>query len=245
MSDAARAPPKTSNKIKRAATTPTRTELPGLGRSQLLMAGPPNETCTSGPSADSAVWTSWPASAVVIDDVCLLQVTVAKATVPSRLIWDAPLGLNGLLTAATPGTRATLARAPVTAARTCGKRTVVPCVAWMTTWSLSPEAAGKFFSSRVTAAWESVPGRLRLSLKLVPVAPEIATTATSAASQPASTTFRCVKHQRPSRDSSGPRFAGLELCTLARPWVGWALETVVIVMGISVAESVTWRNPPK
>ena len=108
---------------------PTRTELPGLGRSQLLMAGPPNEMCTSGPSADSAAWTSWPASGAVMVDDCLLQVTVAKATVPSRLIWDAPLGLNGLLTVATPGTCATLVSAPVTAVRTSGSERL--CRGWL------------------------------------------------------------------------------------------------------------------
>ena len=121
MSDDARAPPKTTKRITRAAITATRTELPGLGRSQLLMAGPPNEMCTSGPSADSAAWTSWPASGAVMVDDCLLQVTVAKATVPSRLIWDAPLGLNGLLTVATPGTFATLVSTPDTAVRTSGE----------------------------------------------------------------------------------------------------------------------------
>ena len=174
--------------------------------------------------------------AMVIDDVCLPQVTVAKATVPSRLIWDAPLGLSGLLTAVTPDTRATLASRPLArphlrGAHRCPVRRLDDDLVVLT------EAPGKFVSSRVTAAWESVPGRLRLSLKLVPAAPEIATTATSATSQPASTTLRYVKHQRPSRDSSGPRFAGFGLCTLARPWVGWALETVVIVMRLSVAGS--------
>jgi hypothetical protein len=109
----------------------------------------------------------------------------------------------------------------------------------MTTWSLSPEAAGKFFCNSVTAAWESVPGRLRLELKLLPVAVETATTATKARSHPASTPLRWQKHQRPSRDKSVPRSARWGPCTLAAPWGDGALETAVMVMGVTMAGSVT------
>ena len=45
---------------------------------------------------------------------------------------------------------------------------VAPWVAWMTIWSPSPDAAGKFSVSRVTAACESVFGRWKLELKLAP-----------------------------------------------------------------------------
>ena len=59
---------------------------------------------------------------------------------------------------------------------------VAPCVAWITTWSPSPDAAGKFVVSRVTAACESVFGRLRLVLKLLPAAALTPAAATRASS---------------------------------------------------------------
>jgi hypothetical protein len=76
----------------------------------------------------------------------------------------------GLATFAMPGTLATLASAVVTADCTGADWIVAPCVAWITTWSPSPEAAGKFCVRRVAAACESVPGRPRLELNLLPAA---------------------------------------------------------------------------
>ena len=67
------------------------------------------------------------------------QVTRAKATVPDRLIWAAPPGPYGLATLSTPGTAAALASAAVTAVWTGADRMAAPLVAWITTWSLSPD----------------------------------------------------------------------------------------------------------
>ena len=72
---------------------------------------------------------------------------------------------------------------------------VVPCVAWITTWSPSPEAAGKLRVRRAAAACESVPGRLRLELKLLPTATLTPAMTTTASSQMATTLLRCSKHQ--------------------------------------------------
>lgn len=119
--------------------------------------------------------------------------------VPTRLICAAPFLAYGLATLSMPGTLATLASAAVTADRTGADWTVVPCVAWITTWSPSPETAGKFCVSRATAACESVPGRLRLELKLLPTATLTPAMTTMASSQVATTLLRCSKHQRPNR----------------------------------------------
>ncbi len=76
---------------------------------------------------------------------------------------------------------------------------VAPWVAWMTIWSPSPDAAGKFLVSRLTAAWESVLGRLKLELKWLPspwLSPSMVTTASS---HPATTVLRWWKHQRANR----------------------------------------------
>ena len=61
---------------------------------------------------------------------------------PVRLICVAPLGLYGLATPWIPGNAATLTSAAFTAGSTAADRIVAPCVAWNTTWSLSPDAAG-------------------------------------------------------------------------------------------------------
>ena len=151
-----------------AASTPTPTVNPGLGRSELVMAWPLSEMCTAGPSADSAALIRFWASAVVTWASCLSQVTTAKATVPSRLTCAAPALAYGLATDSTPGTAATLASAALTAARTVADWIVAPWVAWITTWSPSPDADGKFCVSKLTAACESVFGRLKLPPKALP-----------------------------------------------------------------------------
>ena len=53
-SEASSAPPKTISSTASAAVMPTPTDRPRPARSELVMAGPPSETCTSGPSAVSA-----------------------------------------------------------------------------------------------------------------------------------------------------------------------------------------------
>ena len=73
-----------------AATTPTATEAPRVGRSELVIDWPSTDTCTSGPSADSAVVMRWSASAVVMLADWVSQVTLANAMVSSRLICPAP-----------------------------------------------------------------------------------------------------------------------------------------------------------
>ena len=82
---------------------------------------------------------------------------MAKATVSSRLIWAAPRGPYGLVTACTCGSRATRASIAVTAVWMAGSRTV-PVVACSTIWSVSPDAAGKSRWSSVSAAADGVPG---------------------------------------------------------------------------------------
>src|SRR5580704_13854733 len=98
-----------------------------------------------------------------------------------------------------PATLATLASAAVTADCTGADWMVVPWLAWITTWSPSPAAAGKFCVRSVAAACESVPGRLRLELKLLPAATLATATAARASSQAATTVLRRVKHQRAHR----------------------------------------------
>src|SRR6185312_2689257 len=123
----------------------------------------------------------------------------AKAMVPSRLICAAPSLAYGLATLSMPGTLATLSSAAVTADRTGADWMLVPWVAWITTWSPSPEAAGKFCVRREAAACESVPGRLRSELNLLPAAALTPAMTTTASSQVATTLLRCSKHQRPNR----------------------------------------------
>ncbi len=59
------APPNTISKTTSAAAMPTPTDRPRPTRSELVMAGPPSETCTSGPSADWAALMRFLASAEV------------------------------------------------------------------------------------------------------------------------------------------------------------------------------------
>jgi len=89
-SEASTAPPKMTSRTTSAAITPTPTENPGLGRSELVMDWPAREMCTVAPSADSAAVIRFLASVVVICAACLSQVTRANATVPSRLTCAAP-----------------------------------------------------------------------------------------------------------------------------------------------------------
>ena len=182
-----------------AAATATTTDIAMLGRSEVSMDWPPSEMRTSGPSADSAALIRCCASAVVTLADGLSQVTRAKAMVPDRLICAAPFFAYGLATFSMPGTLATLPSAAVTADRTGADLIVVPCAAWITTWSPSPEAAGKFCVSKVAAACESVPGRLRFELKLLPTTALTPAIATIASSQTVTTLLRCSKHQRPNR----------------------------------------------
>ena len=60
----------------------------------------------------------------------------------ARLTWAAPAAVYGLVTDAMPGSAETRARAAVTAPRTGADSMLAPPVARMTTWSVSPEAAG-------------------------------------------------------------------------------------------------------
>ena len=91
-SEASSAPPNTISSTASAAAMPTPSERPRPARSELLMAGPPSEMCTSAPSADSAALIRCRASAVVTWAEGRSQVTRAKATVPDRLICAAPAG---------------------------------------------------------------------------------------------------------------------------------------------------------
>ena len=86
------------------------------------------------------------------------------------LICAAPPLEEGLVTDSMPGTLATLVKAAVTAAFTAGDSTVIRAVVSMTIWSASPDADGKFLVRSVTAFWESVLGRLKFELKLLPTA---------------------------------------------------------------------------
>jgi hypothetical protein len=88
-----------------------------------------------------------------------------------------------------------LARAAVTAGFTEPDRIVLPWVAWRTTWSPSPEAAGKFLVNRPTAACESVLGRLKFELNLLPLAELSPITTTAASNHPVTTILRCRKLQ--------------------------------------------------
>jgi hypothetical protein len=89
-SEASTAPPKMTSRMTSAASTPTATVKPGLGRSELVMDWPLREICTVVLSADSAALIRLLASAVVTWLACLSQMTTAKATVPSRLISPPP-----------------------------------------------------------------------------------------------------------------------------------------------------------
>jgi hypothetical protein len=60
---------------------------------------------------------------------------------------------------------------------------VAPFADWTTIWSPSPDAAGKFAASRVAEDCESVPGRLKLELKLLPAT--LLSPATTVTSRPA------------------------------------------------------------
>ena len=84
------APPKTMSRMTRAASTPTPTDSPVPEFSELVMDWPPREMWTLAPSADSAAAIRFLASVLVTLADFLSHVTVAKATVPSRLIWAAP-----------------------------------------------------------------------------------------------------------------------------------------------------------
>ena len=136
------------SRMASAAATATTTDIPMLGRSEVSMDWPPSEMRTSGPSADSAALIRFCVSAGVTWAAGLSQVTRAKAMVPDRLICAAPFLAYGLATVSMPGTLATLASAAVTADCTGVDLIVVPCAAWITTWSPSPEAAGKFCVSK-------------------------------------------------------------------------------------------------
>ena len=152
-----------------AATTPTATDGPGLARSEFVIDAPPSETCTSGPSAVCAAVMRAAASAAVIWSGCLSQVTRAKATVPSLLTWAAPAAAYGLATDAMPGSAETWARAAVTAAahlRGLDGRAAGGLDDDLV--GLAGGGSGSAAVSRLTAAWESVPGRLRSELKAPP-----------------------------------------------------------------------------
>ncbi len=93
ISEANSAPPNTTSRMISAAITPTATDSPGPALSWLEIAFPPRETCIDGPSADSAAWTRFRASASVTFEGTLSHVTLANATVPSWLICAAPAAL--------------------------------------------------------------------------------------------------------------------------------------------------------
>ena len=86
---------------------------------------------------------------------------------------------------------ATRASAALTSVRTVADLMVAPWVAWMTTWSPSPDADGKFCVSRLTAACESVFGRLKLPPKALPSCVLAPITAIVASSQRPTTHLRC------------------------------------------------------
>jgi hypothetical protein len=106
---------------------PTPTDRPSPARSELVIAGPSSETLTRRPSAVSAALIRLPASALEIWAESLSQVTLAKATVPVRLICADPPGPYGLAMLSIPGTAATLASAAFTADATAADRIVAPC----------------------------------------------------------------------------------------------------------------------
>jgi hypothetical protein len=69
-------------------------------------------------------------------------------------------------------------------------------VVWITIWSPSPDADGKFLVSNDTAACESVFGRLKFELKSPPIAWLNPSVTIRASSHPATTLLRCWTHQR-------------------------------------------------
>src|SRR5579863_1540818 len=105
----------------------------------------------------------------------------------------------------TPGTLATRASAALTSARTGADLMVAPLVAWITTWSPSPDADGKLCVSRLTAACESVLGRLKPPPNALPSCVLAPITAIVASSQRPATHLRCAKHQRASLDMENLR----------------------------------------
>src|ERR1700690_2761702 len=124
---------------------------------------------------------------------CSSKVTVAKAMVPSLLIWPAPAGVKGLATESTCGSVATCASMRWARDATAGERTV-PEVAGSTIWSELPDAAGKSFCSKLSARADWVSGNWNLVEKSVPTALLAAADPTRATSHKTSTILRWREH---------------------------------------------------
>src|SRR4029077_14474211 len=107
-SNAGRIDPNTNSSTSSAATTPKIVlfEEEGLVASATC---PSTSTCTGPPLGARAVLTNFVASDVEIAWSSFVNVTVAKATVPLRLICLAPAGVYGEVTEPTFGNRATFA----------------------------------------------------------------------------------------------------------------------------------------
>ena len=85
----------------------------------------------------------------------LVKSTVAKAVLPSRLIWAAPLGPYGLRTAATDRAVATLPSIFSMRAWVAGSLTV-PSAVWKTIVAESPACLGSAAVTRSSALLDSV-----------------------------------------------------------------------------------------
>ena len=99
------------------------------------------------------------------------------------------------MTAATDGAWATLPSTAVIRARTAWSRTL-PVLTRQTIESWSPACPGNALVSRLSAAVEPVPGRVRLSEYADPAARPATPRITRSTSHEASTQARCRKHQR-------------------------------------------------
>src|SRR3981189_2745674 len=100
---------------------------------------------------------------------CSSKVTVAKAMMPSVLIWWAPAAVYGLVTERTCGNVATLSSMARARACTAGSLTV-PVVECRTIWSELPETAGNSFCKRFNAVADGVLGSWNLVLNALPAA---------------------------------------------------------------------------
>src|SRR5260370_23830805 len=109
---------------------------------------------------------------------------------PFRLTGAARHAEYGLITDATAGAAATLSSMAVIRARTAGARTL-PWPARQTIVSWSPACPGNALPSRLSAAVEPVPGKVRASEYAAPAARPVTPTITSNASHATSTHVRC------------------------------------------------------
>ena len=89
--------------------------------------------------------------------------TVAKPIEWSGASELANSGLVGLVTVATPFTRASLATLWAMAADAVGEVSE-PDGAWNTTWAVASLAVGKSWLNTSTARWDCVPGMVNTSL---------------------------------------------------------------------------------